>query len=104
MVPESRSDLCAAGANLFCRITKNHRFPDGNKRSAVLTTTLLFAVNGHHFDMGVMELVEISRQVAESLDGHERLTKDTEVKFRAALKVKKDKTKGSWRLWTKKAE
>lgn len=61
-----RDDLAKSAARLFYRIIKNHRFIDGNKRSAVINTYLLVLYNRNSLQLRPQVLYELSRLVAES--------------------------------------
>jgi len=66
MRPDCLGNLCLSGAVVFHRITKNHYRVDGNKRSAVISTFLLFNVNGSHLNVSWKDLYAISKEVARS--------------------------------------
>ena len=53
-------------AILFCRTTKNHLFPNGNKRTAVILTLLFLAINHHWLVMSSDDIYALSLKIAKS--------------------------------------
>ena len=58
--------LDSIGAKLFYKISKNHRRIDGNKRSALLVTVLLFILNDYFLEMAPVEMYDFATWVADS--------------------------------------
>ncbi len=59
-------DLIKSSTRLLHRITKNHHFPDGNKRSAVVNVALLLGLNRHRFTVGADGMYDLAKEVASS--------------------------------------
>jgi death-on-curing protein len=59
------ADLVQAACSLCLGIVKNHAFADGNKRTGLMATKVMFGVNGWDFSPPWEEEVEVMVQVAE---------------------------------------
>ncbi len=57
-------DIFAMAAAYFLSLAKNHAFNDGNKRTAVSTTTTFLQMNGVSLDIDDDELVNFAVRVA----------------------------------------
>lgn len=66
LFPGCSDDIAKAAAHLFFTIIKNHRRPDGNKRSALCCYILLLALNGKASVVMGDELEELAVTVASS--------------------------------------
>lgn len=55
-------------ACLFRSLIKDHPFLDGNKRTAVVATTLFLRINGYRIVAGKGELYQVALRVARSRD------------------------------------
>ena len=73
MRPDCKESVCRAGSVIFHKIIKNHYLVDGNKRSAVLCTYLIFSVNVLPLALTPDELYESARQVAQSKEAPDKL-------------------------------
>jgi len=71
LLSQDRNDLIRFAARLFYRIIKNHRFLDGNKRSAVINVYLLVSLNGFGLDLSPRALYHLAKNVADSQDDQE---------------------------------
>ncbi|MEK9155028.1 MAG: type II toxin-antitoxin system death-on-curing family toxin [Patescibacteria group bacterium] len=63
---QDRDDPLRFAARLFYRIIKNHRFIDGNKRSAVLNVYFFVALNGFDLQISPKRLYSLTKDVAQS--------------------------------------
>lgn|GEM_PF-3221838 len=77
-----RDDLAKSAARLFYRIIKNHRFVDGNKRSALLNTYLFIIWNRHGLNLSPETLYLRSKDVAKSKEAQEEVIRDLAELFR----------------------
>lgn len=66
LLPGRTQDLSLAAAHLFFKIIKNHRRPDGNKRSALCCYIFLLTMNGKQTLVPGDELEELAVMVASS--------------------------------------
>lgn len=72
MHPDS-SSISRSAARLFYRITKNHHFIDGNKRSAIVCTYLLFIHNSYMLQMSWRGLYHLAKLVAKDKANQENV-------------------------------
>lgn len=61
-------------AALFCLTTKNHLFPNGNKRTAVILTCIFLMINNKWIKMSQDEMYRLSLRIAESRAGNNEKT------------------------------
>ncbi len=85
-----RDDLAKSSARLFYRIIKNHRFVDGNKRSAVINVYLFVLYNRHNLAVTPRELYDYSKLVAGSKELQEKIIASVEKLFLDRLKPIED--------------
>lgn len=78
-------DLAKSAARLFYRIIKNHRFVDGNKRSAVINVYLFVLYNRYSLDATPQELYDYSKSVASGTDPQEKVIESVEKLFSERL-------------------
>lgn len=64
--PHYKNTLHHKGAHLFYKIIKNHKFGDGNKRSAVLSLYLFYSINGLTLLKNPDSLYSKAKETAES--------------------------------------
>lgn len=64
-------------AILFCRTTKNHLFPNGNKRTAVILTLLFLAINHHWLVMSSDDIYALSLKIARTNTGEANVAYNT---------------------------
>lgn len=84
--PDCQASACRAGAVVFHKIIKNHYRIDGNKRSAVICSYLIFVVNGLHLSTPPETLYGLAKHVAESKSEPERLIIEIDEKFLSACR------------------
>ena len=58
-------DLHSKAAALMHSLIRNHPFVDGNKRTAVLTVDIFYAMNGFDLEAGQGEMVALALDIAE---------------------------------------
>lgn len=63
---ELYSTLAEKATALFCFTIKDHLFANGNKRTALILTTLFLSVNNHWLDLSTDEIYELALRVAKS--------------------------------------
>lgn len=72
LFPGCSDDVSVAASHLFFKIIKNHRRPDGNKRSALCCYIYLLALNGKTSLVPGDELEELAVMVASSHGNSEK--------------------------------
>ena len=57
-------DVMATAVALMSSLARNHPFMDGNKRTAIASTSIFLGMNGFRFEAGQKELVRFSIDMA----------------------------------------
>lgn len=84
--PDSQ-DLYKVSARLFYRVTKNHHFPDGNKRSALIALYLFIYTNHATLELNWNEAYALAKEIAATNIDSETMIRNLSERFAKCILI-----------------